>query len=55
MRILLDEERHETLSYANDELLNSNHSISIPSAKRGDPTSISVSSQLSQQLSPSKH
>jgi len=45
MRILSDEERHETLSWAYDELLNSNWSINTRFAKRGEPTSISASSQ----------
>jgi len=45
MTILSDEERHETLSSAYDELLNSNQSINTRSAKRGEPTSISASSQ----------
>jgi len=45
MRILLDEECHETLSSAHDELLNSNWSRNTLFAKRGEPTSISLSLQ----------
>jgi len=45
MRILSDEEHHETLSSAYDELLNSNRSINPLSAKRGEPTSNYASSQ----------
>jgi len=45
MRILSVEERHETHSSAYDKLLNSNRSINTRSAKRGEPTFISASSQ----------
>jgi len=45
MRILSDEERHETLSSAYDELLNSNRSINTRSTKRGELASVSASSQ----------
>jgi len=45
MRILSDEEHHETLSSVYDKLLNSNRIINTRSAKRGEPTSISASSQ----------
>jgi len=45
MRILSDEEHHETLLSAYDELLDSSWSINTLFAKRGVPTSISASSQ----------
>jgi len=46
MKILSDEERHETLSSAYDELLKQNRSINARSAKRGEPTSISASLRI---------
>ena len=47
MRILSDEEKHEALSSAYDEIINDRNNTSMTrAAARGEPTSIYTSTQL---------